>query len=168
MKSRDVRGQAARWKGMAADMSSSHVCGLDVSGLASASFLPLKTRNKVRISGVIDAVGEEVEGWAVGDAVLYHGAQPRIRNTFIRAVALTRSRLLVSSQRWLCRVRHSRLQVPVCCVLHVTRHASRVTRHTSHVTPGPSWPTLVSRPLMLRRPRAQVPGACPALVTVVA
>ena len=25
-------------------------------------------------SGVIDAVGEDVVGWAVGDAVLYHGS----------------------------------------------------------------------------------------------
>jgi hypothetical protein len=30
-------------------------------------------------AGVIDAMGEDVHGWAVGDAVLYHGAPAQTR-----------------------------------------------------------------------------------------
>jgi len=131
---------------MAADMSSSHVCGLDVSGHASASLLPLKTRNKVRISGVIDAVGEEVEGWAVGDAVLYHGEQSKHPKhicsccgahtqqapCIVPAVALPSTPFKTAGACLLRVARHT--SHVTRHTSHVTRHASHVTRHTSHVT----------------------------------
>jgi len=50
-----VDAKAEHWKELVPGMTDSHVCGLDVSG-------------------VIDAVGEDVQGWTVGDAVLYHGS----------------------------------------------------------------------------------------------
>lgn len=58
-----VDAKAATWKSVLPGMTSSHVCGLDVSG-------------------VIEAVGEDVEGWAAGDAVLYHGSMYRSSGGF--------------------------------------------------------------------------------------
>ncbi len=54
-------------------MTSSHVCGLDVSGGLVFTIYNRKSVSKEN-AGVIDAVGEDVVGWAVGDAVLYHGS----------------------------------------------------------------------------------------------
>ena len=118
-------GQAALWKGMAADMTSAHVCGLDVSGVASASFLSLKTPNNLRVSGVIDAVGEEVEGWAVGDAVLYHGAPSHIRNTSMISRLHAAGSLYRSSGGFAeYAIQDCRYQSAACCMSRVTRHAS--------------------------------------------
>ena len=58
-----VDAKIATWKGMVSDMPSTFVPGLDVSG-------------------VIDAVGDDVSGWAVGDAVLYHGDMTRSSGGF--------------------------------------------------------------------------------------
>lgn len=58
-----VDAKIVNWKGMVSDMPSTFVPGLDVSG-------------------VIDAVGEDVSGWGVGDAVLYHGDMTRSSGGF--------------------------------------------------------------------------------------
>jgi NADPH:quinone reductase-like Zn-dependent oxidoreductase len=47
-------------------------------------------------AGVIDAVGEDVVGWAVGDAVLYHGSAFYIFTTVFMLIIHTDDRLLVS------------------------------------------------------------------------
>jgi hypothetical protein len=70
--------QAEHWKELVPGMTDSHVCGLDVSGAIATDSLrslsvPCFSFALKLNPGVIDAVGEDVQGWTVGDAVLYHG-----------------------------------------------------------------------------------------------
>ena len=117
-------------------------------------------------------MGEHVQGWAVGDAVLYHGTLVYKLFSIVIFTRMTGSlyrpsggfaEYAIQDCRCLMRFvpRTSRHTSHVIhYTSHVKRHTSHITHHTSHHTSHVSselcWRILVFRPFMLRPRLVQV------------